>query len=348
MTMKTTLTVIAMAAAWLVPQAIGQTPNPNPTSKPAAPSGATNLTGSGYGNIMRAGSGHIRGAGYWNITEEGYGTSEDLIKVCDLTADQKRQLLDIEAAKTKVRNDNDPREATKVYRDDLNKGLASGDNDARAKAIAKYAAARKTITEAYAKAQAKIDEANTKARHQIDILLTPEQKAKWKEYTILKDVKQLQQDYQIAFSDQQWDKIMEAYEKLAKDPEIKFSELVMKLAAKIEGILTPEQKAKRLLANPRYAMMNKTVHFTDEQVNKLVKIEDERDKEIAEVRAKDDGTTYNGSAKNYDDQVQAILTGQQKTAWQEVVKKIQEESIRAKDRGDSPYNQNLPPGAQLE
>jgi Spy/CpxP family protein refolding chaperone len=270
--------------------------------------------------------------GYWNITEAGYGTCEDLAKACDLTADQKKQILDIEAAKTKVMNDNDAVAATKGYRDEFYKAMASGDKDVRAKAIAKYDAARETIQETFAKAQAKIDEANTKAQAQIDKVLTSGQKAKWKEYNILKDVKQLQQGFK--FNDEQWNKIMDTYEKLAKNPAIKFSELVMKLAAKIDAILTPEQKAKKLLAT-KYAMMNQTVHFTDEQLTKLVKIEDERDKETAELRAKNDapqneqdGTTYNGLNKKYDDKVQAILTDPQTTAWQEVVKKIREDSIR--------------------
>ena len=308
MTMRT-LTGIAMAAAWIVSPAMGQAP----TSKPAAPSG------------------------YVNVTNAGYGSYEDLFNVCELTAEQKKSLLDIDAARAKVVND--AQAAGKGFQEAISKAQAAKDNDAMNKAIAKYNEANKPVYGAYQKAQA-----------QIDKVLTPEQKAKWQEYTALKAVKQWQQG--VKFSEDQWDKIIEAYEKLAKDPTVQFWEITMKLNAKIDGILTPEQKAKKLLAT-RYSLMNQSVHFTDEQVKKMVKIEDQRAKEMADLQAKnadrqselqqaaqeayksgdkdalaavqagysDFYRTYTDLNKTYDDQVQALLTETQKTAWQEVAKK---------------------------
>jgi Spy/CpxP family protein refolding chaperone len=301
--------VIAMAAAWIVAPAMGQTP----TSKPALPSG------------------------YVNIAGAGYGTYEDLFKVCDLTAEQQKKIQDIEARKIKVTDDAKP--ATKAAQEAMTKAQADNNNDAMGKAITQYQTASKPVYEAYQKAQTELAD-----------VLTKEQKAKWKEYTILKAVKQWQQG--VKFSDAQWDKIIEAYEKLAKDPAVQFWEITMKLNAKIEEILTPEQKAKKLLAT-RYALMNQSVHFTDDEVQKLVKIEDERVKENGEVQAKnasrmnelqqaaqeayksgdkdalaavqagylDMNKAYTELNQKYNDKVQSILTDKQKAAWQDVQKK---------------------------
>jgi Spy/CpxP family protein refolding chaperone len=291
------LTVIAVAAAWIVPQAMGQ----SPTSKPAAPV-------------------YIPGA--------GAGTYQDLFKVCELTAEQQKKILDLEAAKAKVIDEN--KAATKAAQDAMTKAQADKDHAALTKAIAQYQAAYKPAWEAQTKAQA-----------ELAAVLTPEQKAKWQEYTILNYVKQWQRGV----------KIIEAYEKLAKDPKIQTWEITMNLNAKIEEILTPEQKAKKLLAT-KYALMDKSVHFTDDQVKKMVKIEDEHAKELAELQANnaarqnelqqaaqeayksgdkdalaavqtgymDLNKTYTDLNNIFNDQVQATLTGTQKAAWQEVQK----------------------------
>ena len=51
--------------------------------------------------------------------------------------------------------------------------------------------------------------------------------------------------------------------------------MAQQLNARIEGILTPAQKVQKLLAT-RYRAMNDACHFTDEQMLKIVKIEDQR------------------------------------------------------------------------
>jgi Spy/CpxP family protein refolding chaperone len=312
------LTAIAVAAVWALPSygqsrssiqpAVGQ----SPTTKPAAPSG------------------------YVYIAGAGNGTYQDLFKVCELTAEQQKKILDLEARKAKVIDEN--KAATKAAQDAMTKAQADKDHDALTKAIAQYQAVVKPAWEAQQKAQA-----------ELAAVLTPEQKAKWQEYTILNYVKQWQKG--VKFTDAQWDKIIEAYEKLAKDSKVQSWQITMKLNAIIDGILTPEQKAKKLLAT-KYALMNQSVHFTDEQVKKMVKIEDERAKELAELQANnaarqselqqaaqeayksgdkdalaavqtgfvDLNKTYTDLGKKFDDHVQATLTDTQKTAWQEVQK----------------------------
>ena len=76
MTMKT-LTMVALAAAWIVPPALGQ----SPTSKPA------------------------RLLGYVNIPRRGLVPTKNCSRCVDLTAEQKNKLLDIEAERTKAMND---------------------------------------------------------------------------------------------------------------------------------------------------------------------------------------------------------------------------------------------------
>ncbi len=307
--MKTAVWTAIAAAAMLVASAgRGQ----SPTSKPALP------------------------LGYVTIKDAGYGTFEDLFKVCELTAEQQKKILDIGAAKTKAVKD--ALASRNAIRDAVNKARAEGDKDALTKAIAKEKESYKPIVDADTKAQADNDK-----------VLTVEQKAKWREYTTLKSVKLLYAD--VKFTDAQWDKIMAAYEKLAKDPSNSYWLIRIKLNAKINDILTREQKAKRLLDTRKYALLNKSVHFTDDQVQKLVQIEDDRVKEISELEAKNAAKqaelqqalqdaqsgdkdalaaaqsdlaqlnkTYADANQKYNDKVQAILTDTQKTAWQKATK----------------------------
>ena len=288
MTIKTTLTVIAMAAAWIVPQAIGQ----SPSSKPAAPP-----------------SGEV------NIKDVGSGTYEELFKVCDFTPEQQKKILDIEAPRAKVAKDVE--EAVKAAKDRHSRNKAG-----------------RPLYEATAKAMAELDKT-----------LTVEQKAKWKEYVILRDVKQTYSSAKL--SDEQWNKIMDAYEKLAKDSSAKPWKIMIKLQARIEEMLTPAQKAKMLLTM-RYGAMNKVCNFTDEQIKMLVQIEEDRNKEqdnvgdkIAKIQkalkdanqsgdsdaianlqkqSAEIGNTFRDLTKKYDDKAQNVLTDKQKAAWQDEMK----------------------------
>ena len=300
MTVKTTLTVIAIAAVWIVPQAIGQ----SLTRKPAAPSGMGQSPTSQPAAPLDV-----------NITGVGSGTYEELFKVCEFAPEQQKKILDIEDRRAKVATDVE--EAVKAAKDRSSRNKAG-----------------KPLYEAIAKSQGELDKT-----------LTVEQKAKWQEYVILRTLKQT---YSCAkLSDEQWNKVMDAYEKLAKDSSAKPWKIMNKLRARIGEMLTPEQKAKMLLTT-RYGQMNKVCKFTEEQIKRLVRIEEDRNKEQDNFGAKSEeiqkalkdanqsgdsdaianlrkqsteiSNTYRELNKKYDDEAQNVLTDQQKAAWQDEMK----------------------------
>jgi Spy/CpxP family protein refolding chaperone len=277
-------------------------------------------------------------SGYVTVPGGGWGTYEEMFKVCELTKDQLEKVAKIEALRVLAMKDKE--KELKAAQDGYLASNSSKDPDVMAKAQAKY-------MELYNAVNAE----RTKAQNETLAVLTREQKAKWQEYTVLKSVKLWYGD--IKFSEQQWDKIMALYEKLAKDPAVaEQNNLVNVFNSKVRDILTPEQKAKRLMAT-QYAWMDRACHFTKEQIEKLVKIEDERAKESADVAEKlapmmaqaqpmwakayasgdPDASAaaqaqwaeiykpYTDLNKKYQDKVQALLTEKQKTAWTEEQKK---------------------------
>ena len=268
----------------------------------------------------------------------GWGTYEEMFKVCELSKDQLEKVAKIEARRAAASKDKEKpfMEAQK----DLFAANAGKDANIMAKAQAKYMELNNAV-----------NEQRTKAQDETLAVLTREQKAKWQEYTALKYIKTWYGN--IKFSEQQWDKIMELYEKLSKDPTVaEQNNLVSALYRKVLGILTPEQKAKRLMAT-QYAWMDRACHFTKEQIDKIVKIEDQRGKETVDVAEKvapsmaqvqkesaaayasgdPDGIAaaqarwaelnkpYADLNKKYEDKVQSLLTEKQKTAWAEEQKK---------------------------
>jgi hypothetical protein len=118
-----------------------------------------------------------------------------------------------------------------------------------------------------------------KAQAETLALLTPDQKARWRQYVALKEIKA--RYAAIKLTDEQWDKVMDAAEKIAKDSMLRIGDLY----EKVNALLTPEQKAKWLFSNYRYAEMDKVCHFTPEQIDKLTALEGERCKTAAELRA---------------------------------------------------------------
>jgi Spy/CpxP family protein refolding chaperone len=250
-----------------------------------------------------------------NITGVGSGTYEELIKVCEFTPEQQKKILDIAALRAKVAKDVE--EAVKAAKDRSSRNKAS-----------------RPLYEVIAKSQGELDKT-----------LTVEQKAKWQQYVILRTVKQTYSSAKL--SDEQWNKIMDAYEKLAKDSSAKPCKIMNKLRAMIDAMLTPAQKAKMLLTT-RYGQMSKVCKFTDEQIKRLVQIEDDRNKAqdnfgaksaeiqkalqdanqsgdsdaIAKLRKQsaEISNTYRELNKKYDDEAQNVLTDQQKAAWQDEMK----------------------------
>jgi Spy/CpxP family protein refolding chaperone len=308
----TVLTIVAMA--WTLPAA--DAPSPATKSALALPTGFFSMTGGGW------------------------GTYEDLFKVCELDKSQLSKVADIEAQRKAAVKDKD--KALTTAQQAFISAWVSKDKDAIAKTQTVYSELWKVVNDAAAKTQA-----------QTLAVLTPQQKAKWMEYVALKSVKTMYYA-DVKFTDKQWDTIMELYEKMAKDSSVPSDQLIYKFNMKINDILTPEQKAKRIMAT-RYAMMDKTVHFTPEQIAKLVKIEDDRNKATVEIQdkinarlAQSQKTFADAQASGspdalaaaqaqwadiykpltdlntqLDGEVQTVMTEKQKTAWADQTKKWQ-------------------------
>jgi hypothetical protein len=113
-----------------------------------------------------------------NVPGAGPETYEELFTVCELTAEQKKKILDIDAGRTKATSD--AQAAIKAAQDAVNKACAAGDHDAMNNATARYNAANKLVIEACTKGPVDPGE--------IDKVLTREQKAQWMEYTVLKSL----------------------------------------------------------------------------------------------------------------------------------------------------------------
>jgi Spy/CpxP family protein refolding chaperone len=272
-------------------------------------------------------------SGYVYILGVGSETYEELFKVAELTSDQQEKVRVIESGRQKASKDKQA--ARTAARAAMRKAYADNDSETIEKTTQQYIEASKAVGKYTVKAQADILAA-----------LTPQQKTKWQEYMTLKLVKASYHD--VAFTDPQWDKIMDAFDKLVKDSTLNPQQVYQKLLVRINDILTMEQKAKRLMA-AQYARMSNVCQFTDEQVKKIVQIEDERAKAFADLRgngtdnyaltlkvqqeATDAGDSeamgeivrHNTELtnapsdlnRNYDDQVQALLTDKQKAAWKD-------------------------------
>lgn len=312
---KATWTVVTiLAMAWTLPAADA----PSPATKPAL----------------------ALPTGFFSMPGGGWGTYEDLFKVCELDKSQLSKIVEIEAQRKAAVKDKD--KALAAAQQAFISAWGSKDKDAIAKTQTTYTELWKVVNDAAAKTQA-----------QTLAVLTPQQKAKWMEYVALKAVKTMYYA-DVKFTDKQWDTIMELYEKMSKDSSVPPEQLIYKFNMKINDVLTPQQKAKRIMAT-RYAMMDKAAHFTPEQIDKLVKIEDERNKATDDVQDKinarlapsqkayaDAMASGNPDAiaaaqaqwadlykpltdlnAQLEEKVQAIMTDKQKTAWKEETKKWQ-------------------------
>jgi len=266
------------------------------------------------------------------------GTMEDLVSVCGVSAQQQKKIQDLEAARVKFTSEMTPLMLAASQK--VMKAFAAKDPDAIAKA-------QKESKDTYAK----YTEQYNKSRKDTLAVLTQEQKTKWQEYTTLKGIKSWLSNSGYKLSDAQWDKILDAYEKLANS-STPSDQVWMKLYNKLmTEIITPRQKAERSAAW-RFGAMERVCHFTDQQTEKILKIEEDRVKvnEELQKQTKDDfaemqkgwmemyqSGDQNGIAqvqkqyaeynkpfveleKQYDDKVQALLTDKQKAAWQEQLK----------------------------
>jgi Spy/CpxP family protein refolding chaperone len=271
----------------------------------------------------------IRGAGM------GDGTYEEFVKATDLTLEQQRKFVKIEQQRAQQAKDKE--KALQTARDAMMKAYGTGDHDTICKAMGEFGTTNFAVYET-----------QTKAQDEMFALLTPQQKAKWQEFMVLRNVKF--SFYGTQFDDKQWDKIIAAYEKLAKDSSAQPMQLRARLVALAATVLTPEQKMARVKA--RYAGMDKVCHFTDEQLQKLLKIDDGRAKAwsdlqdqvlpkslqlakaMTDAQASGDHAAvaalqeqsadlykpYGEYEKQFQDKVQGVLTDQQKKAWADQLK----------------------------
>ena len=262
----------------------------------------------------------------------GEGTYEDFLKATDLTLEQQRKFVKIESQRAQENKDKE--KALADAQAAMMKAYGAGDRDAICKAMGPFGTANFAVYET-----------KTKAQDEMFALLTPEQKAKWQEYMVLRDVKYSFYGLNPKFDGKQLDQIIAAYEKLAKDTSAQPMQLRARLIAQAETFLTPEQKTARVKA--RYAQMDKICHFTDDQWKKLLAIDEGKAKAWSDlqdqvlpkslqlVKAMTDAQAsgdhaavaalqeqsaelykpYNTFEKQYQDKVQAILTDKQKTAW---------------------------------
>jgi Spy/CpxP family protein refolding chaperone len=266
------------------------------------------------------------------------GTMEDLVSVCNVSAEQQKKIQDIEAARVKFTTETTP--LLQAAGQNVMKAYAGKDPDAITKAQKESKGIYTKYTDQY-----------NKARKDTLAVLTPNQKTKWLEYTTLKGIKSWLSNSGYKLSDAQWDKVLDAYEKLANSstpPDQIWMKLWNKLMAEI---ITPRQKAERSAAW-RFGGMEKVCHFTDPQTQKILTIEEARAKahDELEKQTHDDFAEmqkgwmeiyqsgdqnalaqvqkqyaeYNKPFvdlnKQYDDKVQALLTDKQKAAWQEQLK----------------------------
>ena len=263
--------------------------------------------------------------GFMSLPGGGWGSYEDFFKVCELDKDQLKKASDIAA-----RRNRDVQNATKAFQ----KAKEAYDKAAANKDAALMEAAQAQITQA----SLGINEGFRKAETDTLAVLTPEQKARWRQYVALKEIKA--RYAAIKLTDEQWDNVVDAAQKLSKDSTLRIGDLY----EKVNALLAPDQKAKWIFAAARYAEMDKVCHFTPEQIDKLAAIEGKRCKTTAELRAQQEllfkaereamaagdrnivsvqpmwqewHKRDSEADEKMDQKIRGLLTDKQKTAWKD-------------------------------
>ncbi len=283
----------------------------------------------------------------WIDLDIGGGPYKSFAAVCDLDAKQQERILTLLSAHQALLDK--LHEATRPIIDKLLKARAADDKNLESQAQQELAAVSKERAPDIQKSQARMN---------ADVLgvITLQQKARWRTYCVATQIKK---EYAPAgLTDGQWDKVIDACEPLAKDLDVPAIRIRTEIRVKLVDILSLEQKIKFWLSKQPYAEMVKICNLTDEQIRKIVKIEDEHcrqlpgfmdsgEKEIAQVeqavdRARQAGDeaaaaklqrqwvvkwdvlhTYPLPVPNYSqEQVEAVLTEKQKAAWCEHVKNM--------------------------
>lgn len=283
----------------------------------------------------------------WVSLDFGSGSYKEFFAACEFSQEQQKTILTLMTAHNSLVNKYDQVRIPVVEK--LNKARAANDKNLESKA-------QQELTEIGKKHWPKIHESESKMNAGILAAMTNKQKVRWRTYCILKGIKR---EYSPAnLTDKQWDKVMDACEPLAREFSASPFLITAKLKAKMVDILTMQQKIKFWFAKQPYVDMAKVCNLTDEQIQRIVKIEDAHSRqlpdfleksetEIAQLKQAVDRATLGGDEDaaikfqhqwliqwdvlhtyqlpipNYSQkEVQAILTEQQKTAWLEHVKQM--------------------------
>ncbi|OPX25326.1 MAG: hypothetical protein B1H04_00035 [Planctomycetales bacterium 4484_123] len=189
------------------------------------------------------------------------GMHAQMVKVCDLSEDQQKQIAELNAQRAKeltaFREENKAK--YEALREALKKAREAKDKEAAKKAWAEYSALR-----------GKKNAIVKKFRDAVMEVLTPEQKAKWDQYQALLDVKRRISPAKLTA--EQEEQVKAAYVKLAAGTEATTakgrSTLLAKLYAQVEKeVLSPEQRTEVAVA---YLVRRfHRARLTDEQKAKI-------------------------------------------------------------------------------
>jgi hypothetical protein len=327
-----TVTAAAMAACLCAAILPGQTA----TSSPAIPDG-------------------------WVSLDIGRGTYKEFFAACELSPEQQKKILNLVAANNDLVKEFNQAILPVALR--INKAAAAKDETTRSEAMQE----NMRICREYGP---KMQKSESAMNDGILAVMSNQQKVRWRTYCVLRGIKL---EYSPAnLTDKQWDQVMDACEPLAKDFSTPQVQVEAKLKAKMVDVLTVQQKAKFWLAKAPYADMAKVCNLTEEQIQKIVKIEDNHwrqlpaylekgETEIAQLKQASDRATSSGDQEtavglnrqwalkwdilhntyrlpspNYScEEVLAVLTEKQKAAWREHVKAMPGSDVYKKLVGGS-------------
>jgi hypothetical protein len=284
----------------------------------------------------------------WVSLDIGRGTYKEFFAACEFSPEQQKKILNFVATHNALVNEFNKTIIPVALK--INKADAAKDEKTRSEAMQEDMRICREYGPKMQKSEAAMNDG-------IQAVMSNQQKVRWRTYCVLRGIKS---EYSPAnLTDKQWDQVMDACEPLAKDFSTPLSQVEAKLKAKMVDILTVQQKAKFWLAKALYADMAKVCNLTEEQIQKIVKIEDDHwrqlpaylekgEAEIAQLkqaseRAMTSGdqeaavgfthqwafkwdilhNTYRLPSQNYScEEVQAVLTEKQKAAWREHVRTV--------------------------
>ncbi|MCX5677147.1 MAG: hypothetical protein NTX87_19330 [Planctomycetota bacterium] len=191
---------------------------PGGTADPNVPPGAIlNVAPAGGGLVLQSSG--------------AYSRYSQMIKVCNLSQEQQKEIRTIEADRDKVAQNYyaENAEKMKAAQAALSEAYRSKDKDAIQKAMLDYRELMEPV-----------GEFQKSAHDKVMAVLTTEQKAAWQENQVMGNIKAM--FYRANLTDDQLGQLKAAYADLAKDKDAKVEDLARKLNEQARGLLTDEQK----------------------------------------------------------------------------------------------------------